>query len=89
MRKESLLFADTLPSDGGSGLAPASNDGYQSEETTVDRMLRQFKSGLFGVLYISARAFAFWLAWQPYPLIIVIFTPQCPRKRMFLRFLLL
>jgi hypothetical protein len=53
MRKEPFMFSDTLPFDGASGLASNSSDGYQSEETTLDRMLRQFKSGLFGVLYIS------------------------------------
>ncbi len=32
---------------------PTKADPYQTEESTFDRALRHFKSGLFGVLYVS------------------------------------
>ena len=52
--KDKPLFGDAHGGDDFSAVGPNSNDSYPTEETTLDRLLRQFKSGLFGVLYISA-----------------------------------
>jgi hypothetical protein len=45
---ESSGNLDEVPTE-----ASNKNDAYQTEETTLDRWTRQFKSGLFGVLYVS------------------------------------